>query len=198
MSAFDTAWELMKAPMYHGTSQKIADKIMQEGLKPTTQFNYLTNHHERKLMWGDDYDRYPKSQEYTDTELIEAMEKDKEMRRKRISYAYHDKMPRNKDNETIGGREWAIRQALGFAESGDVDVSYDGTNDPVVLEIDDFDQLGWGVKPPHYDVPQDVALTDKHIPPEHIRVLDETDMQRLESTEDRWWKLLEQEWAENE
>ena len=197
MTAFDTAWALMKAPMYHGTSRKLADKIMQEGLNPNSQFNYITNHHERKLMWGDDYERNPQSQEYTDAELLEAMEKDKEMRRKGISYAYHDKMPRNKDRETIGGREWAIRQALEFANSGDVDVD-DITNPAVVLEIDDFDQLGWGVKPPHYDLPPDVALTDQHISPEHIRVLDETDMQRFEDTEDRWWKLLEQEWADNE
>ena len=119
------------------------------------------------------------------------------MNRKGISYAYYDKMPRNKDRETIGGREWAIRQALEFANSGDVDVD-DLTNPAVVLEIDDFDQLGWGVKPPHYDLPADVALTDQHISPEHIRVLDETDMQRFEDTEDRWWKLLEQEWADNE
>ena len=197
MSAFETAWELMKAPMYHGTSRKLADKIMQEGLKPNSRFNYLTNHHYRKLLFGDDYERNPQSQEYTDAEMLEAMEKDKEMNRKGISYAYHDKMPRNKDRETIGGREWAIRQALEFANSGDVDVD-DFTNPAVVLEIDDFDQLGWGVKPPHYDLPADVALTDQHISPEHIRILDETDMQRFEDTEDRWWKLLEQEWADNE
>ena len=40
MTAFDTAWHLLKMPIYHGTSSKHLPTIMSEGLKPTSEIPY--------------------------------------------------------------------------------------------------------------------------------------------------------------
>ena len=40
MTAFDQAWDLVKMPMYHGTSEDAWEKIQREGLKPTETLGY--------------------------------------------------------------------------------------------------------------------------------------------------------------
>jgi len=203
MTAFDTAWALLKMPMYHATNRKNAEKIMQEGLKPTSSFNYdnaLRHYFERLLQWGEPhidsleamrdknyYSRQPI--EHTIEQLEEARQKDRENMQMGVTYAYNDKMPRKKDN--IGGKEYGILEAFGYGESGDID--YDEIDNPIViLEIDDFPSLGWGLKPPHYELPPEVSLTNQTIPPKHIRILpqDEIDvaLERYGRWEDDYWR----------
>lgn len=59
MSAFDTAFALLKMPLYHGTNEEAWEKIQQEGLKPTDHAPQLFDFREEDIReeYGDDYDR---------------------------------------------------------------------------------------------------------------------------------------------
>lgn len=54
MTAFDEAWDLVKMPIYHGTSTKNLPGIMREGLKPTSQVPYA--HYLQAIEEGYDED----------------------------------------------------------------------------------------------------------------------------------------------
>ena len=53
MTAFDQAWEVVKMPIYHGTSTKHLPGILREGLKPTST---MPDSHVRQLIDDQGYD----------------------------------------------------------------------------------------------------------------------------------------------
>jgi hypothetical protein len=111
MTAFDRAWDLLKMPVYHGTTEDSWERIQEEGLKPT--------------------DHAPQLYDYTEEEIKEIMGiSDEEFEHKfggDWNFFYGDQAP--PQSYWLGGKPGAITNAQQWSDDMD--------GGPVVLEIDD-------------------------------------------------------------
>jgi len=70
MTAFDTAWDLLKMPFFHGTSSKYDEDIKEQGLDPSNNMSSLEQHSLDDLYaWLEehdlDYDDFDPDEDWT-------------------------------------------------------------------------------------------------------------------------------------
>jgi hypothetical protein len=115
MTAFDTAWSLMKMPMYHGTTEEAWKQIQEEGfLKPYDGPPDLTSG-----SWGGREKELQELLGMSDEEFEAKYGGD-------WSFFWGDQA--TPTNNSVGGKAGAIAMGAGWM---------DGEDDAVVLEIDD-------------------------------------------------------------
>ncbi len=170
------AWEVVKMPVYHGTTAENAKKIMQEGLKPT--------------------DHAPQLYDFDMEEIQEALGFDDQQMEDIFggnwNFFYGDKA--KPSLSTMGGKQAAITSAKDW-----VDDEEEGGG-PVVLEIDDrhpdspFFMPEPRIRPdePAFNEPKDQRRSNKVIPPHLIRQLSQDEVDRAIQSEEDYYTANEE------
>lgn len=184
MSAFDQAWDLVKMPMYHGTSEDAWEKIQQEGLKPSDTLGY-------EEWIGDDVDETEYAFAHGDR-----------------GYPHpHVLGPGGVPSAIFNSLTYANDEWFGPSKTGKA--TYDGKG--VVLEISD-DAPGWIEQPSvgmsggesyRHQGGKDIRLSPETTPPEFIRRVSPEEIddalrayyQYRQAEEDRRRLMLDLEWS---
>ena len=173
---FEKAWGVVKMPVYHGTTAENAEKIMQEGLKPT--------------------DHAPQLYDFDMEEIQEALGLDDQKMEEFFggdwNFFYGDKTKPSR--ESMGGKRAAINNALDWIEGGR------GAESPVVLEIDDqhpdspFFMPEPRLRPdePGFNEQKDQRRSSKVIPPHLIRQLSQDEVDRAVQSEEDYFTANEE------
>jgi hypothetical protein len=170
MTVFESAWPIVKMPVYHGTTEENMRRIMQEGLQPTEMApQFIDNDHdEMKEFLG-----------YDDEKLNQYFGGD-------WSFYYGDRA--KPQPYLLGGRKGAIMGAYDWAMAHDEDL------EPVVLEIDDRhpDSPFFMPEPritrnsPAFNESMDQRRTNKVVPPHLIRQIPQDEIEAIIQDQKRY------------
>lgn len=169
MTVFESAWSIVKMPVYHGTTEENMRRIMQEGLQPTEIApQFIEN----------DYDEIKEFLGYDDEKMNQYFGGD-------WSFYYGDRA--EPQPYLLGGRKGAIQAAYDLHGVKDY-------GKPVVLEIDDRhpDSPYFMPEPritrnsPAFDEAMDQRRTNKVIPPHLIRQIPQDEIEAIIQDQERY------------
>lgn len=173
---FEQAWDVVKMPVYHGTTAQRAESIMRDGLKPQSKAPQLYENY-----WED----IQEALGLDDQKMEEFFGGD-------WNFFYGDKA--KPSLESMGGRESAISNAFDWMD-GQYESGKRGGGGPVVLEIDDqhpdspFFMPEMRLRPdePGFNEQKDQRRSSKVIPPHLIRQLGQDEVDRAVQSEEGYF-----------
>ena len=168
MTFFESAWSIVKMPVYHGTSEENMRRIMQEGLQPTEIAPQFIDY---------DYDEIKEGMGYDDEQMDQYFGGD-------WSFYYGDRA--EPTPYLLGGRKGAIQAAHDWV------MDIDGK--PVVLEIDDrhpdspyfMPEPRHDRKSPAFNEAMDQRRTNKVVPPHLIRQIPQDEIEAILQDQQRY------------
>lgn len=168
MTVFESAWSIVKMPVYHGTSEENMRRIMQEGLQPTEIAPQFLE---------SDYDEIKEALGYDDEQMDQYFGGD-------WSFYYGDRA--EPTPYLLGGRKGAIQAAHDWV--------IDHDEKPVVLEIDDRhpDSPFFMPEPrvtrnlPAFNEFLDQRRTNKVVPPHLIRQIPQDEIEAIIQDQERY------------
>ena len=174
------AWEVVKMPVYHGTTAENAKKIMQEGLKPTDHAPQL---------YDFDMEQIQEALGFDDQQMEDIFGGD-------WNFFYGDKA--KPSLSTMGGKQAAISSAMDWVD-GMMGGEEEGGG-PVVLEIDDrhpdspFFMPEPRIRPDEqaFNEFKDQRRSNKVIPPHLIRQLSQDEVDRAIQSEEDYYTANEE------
>ena len=173
MTVFESAWSIVKMPVYHGTSEENMRRIMQEGLQPTEEAPQFIDRY---------YDEIKEALGYDDEQMDQYFGGD-------WSFYYGDRA--EPQPHLLGGRKGAIMGAHDWALD-----RFLTTTDypPVVLEIDDrhpdspyfMPEPRVDKKSPAFNEFLDQRRTNKVVPPHLIRQIPQDEIEAILQDQERY------------